>query len=348
MTDQEVNELMQRFLDDDLTEDESEALTEHLRQSPDSAYVFERLKRLDSELEQLPKVIPPMSIVDSILPRLELPRLADDPSDTGTSSNDSQNRAVPMGRKAAIRERVNYRMLGGVVAAGIVLTLFFTNLAPQMMPSFHKANDNSAANSASMKSAISLESEDKSLQRAADPQTESADAGQSMITNEATEVEADSSFSVTNTSEPESFDPSSPESNDSAPAIGNDADEVSTTDESDEGQSPDMKEVDPEVVAAEKADANTMMEIQEEPLITIVSPNKLLLGNVMVGAEGGQQITITEPTGKQIFQSSVYEGLLTRLQWSPDSLQLHFEAHMSNEVTEHITIDIINLEEIKK
>lgn len=70
MTCQEVVDYMNRYLDGDLDEHERMLLMEHLKQCPDDQELFERLKQLSGELEELPKVSPPFSLVDSILPQL--------------------------------------------------------------------------------------------------------------------------------------------------------------------------------------------------------------------------------------------------------------------------------------
>ncbi|UUZ86756.1 zf-HC2 domain-containing protein [Paenibacillus sp. P26] len=66
---QEVIELMQRYLDRDLDETEYSRMLGHLQQCPDCSELFERLVNLSQELESLPKVTPPYSLVDAILPQ---------------------------------------------------------------------------------------------------------------------------------------------------------------------------------------------------------------------------------------------------------------------------------------
>lgn len=129
---QEVMDDMQRQLDGDLDDQESEALMTHLRHCPECAEMFDRLQLLSSGLENLPKVTPPYSLVDAILPRLaEL---------TPETNTDMDNTAaaplLPLADtdKAPIERRVqrprrwfdrfSMRALGGVVAAGLVAGLF--------------------------------------------------------------------------------------------------------------------------------------------------------------------------------------------------------------------------------
>ncbi|MGO4274962.1 anti-sigma factor, partial [Paenibacillus sp. TAF58] len=67
---QEVMEFMQRQLDGDLDAKEEDELHAHLMHCLDCAQMFERLQRLSDELTQLPKVVPPYSLVDAIMPQL--------------------------------------------------------------------------------------------------------------------------------------------------------------------------------------------------------------------------------------------------------------------------------------
>lgn len=66
----EVGELMHRKLDFDLSAQEEKELELHLTQCSSCHLIFERLSSLSTQLEQLPHVTPPFSIVDSILPKL--------------------------------------------------------------------------------------------------------------------------------------------------------------------------------------------------------------------------------------------------------------------------------------
>ncbi|MBR2569235.1 MAG: zf-HC2 domain-containing protein, partial [Paenibacillus sp.] len=68
---QEVVTLMQRELDHDLDAPEQKLLAEHLNRCPACSEMYERLKLLNEDLEMLPKAMPPFSIVDSILPKLD-------------------------------------------------------------------------------------------------------------------------------------------------------------------------------------------------------------------------------------------------------------------------------------
>lgn len=348
MTNQEVNEYMQRFLDDDLNEDELGALMEHIRLSPASAILFDRLQRLDSELEQLPKVIPPMSIVDSILPRLELAGFVDHPPVTGTASTDDlSSRVAPMERRATLRERINYRLLGGVVAAGIVLTVFFMNFGPQMF----SADEDSASSTDTMmvaESNATFEKKDAAIQ--------SEPAGAEQVGNTERTIEADGTFSAT------FAEPALPESELNAPMSNHavetpspwidqgkaskaEVSDASATKEpfrsEDAPEAPDMEAAsESDDAASEELMANKVMVTTKQLLPSLISPNEQFTGTVTAVAEGGQQIIITDQSGNQVYQSAVYQGSLNQLTWSPDSTQLHFEAVVDNESTIHMTIHV--------
>ncbi|TDF96769.1 anti-sigma factor family protein [Paenibacillus piri] len=135
---QEVIELMQRYLDQDLDEMEYNRMLGHMQQCPVCTELFERLVALSHELEQLPKVTPAYSIVDSILPKLQQIDLGM-PTDTAvavtpaaaplvTDAKKLADRAAREDGASAGRRRprglVSTRIVGGVVAAGLVLGFF--------------------------------------------------------------------------------------------------------------------------------------------------------------------------------------------------------------------------------
>jgi hypothetical protein len=126
MTCQDMMDLMQRSLDLDLSAAEEQAMLAHLQGCPDCADLFERLKLLTGELAQLPKVTPPYSIVDSILPQLEsLGGLAE----PGAAA-DVPVMNAPVDELAARREKkglISWKIVSGVAAAGIVLGMVIFN-----------------------------------------------------------------------------------------------------------------------------------------------------------------------------------------------------------------------------
>lgn len=67
---EEVTEYMQRSLDNDLTPSEMTLMEEHLCSCNECQTMYQTLKELHAELESLPDVEPPISLVDAILPEL--------------------------------------------------------------------------------------------------------------------------------------------------------------------------------------------------------------------------------------------------------------------------------------
>ncbi|MBU7319819.1 zf-HC2 domain-containing protein [Paenibacillus sp. SM 69] len=138
---QEVIELMQRYLDRDLDETEYGRMLQHLEQCPDCTELFERLVNLSNELESLPKVTPPFSLVDAILPKLEQLEAAGAMPDTAFAASDKIERETEALRaktapdpaderptwgswRKNVREWISFPVFGGVVAAGLVFGFF--------------------------------------------------------------------------------------------------------------------------------------------------------------------------------------------------------------------------------
>jgi hypothetical protein len=132
---QEVIELMQRYLDRDLDDIEYAQMLGHLKQCPDCTGLFQRLMTLSNELENLPKVTPAFSLVDAILPRLQHiePASAADHMAAGLASEAVQlqvlqNENVTVteleGWRSRMRGFVSTKIVGGVVAVGLILGFF--------------------------------------------------------------------------------------------------------------------------------------------------------------------------------------------------------------------------------
>jgi len=128
---QEVIELMHRYLDHDLDESEAEGLTRHVQQCSSCAEMFERLKHLSGELESLPKVMPAFSLVDAILPRLEL---IDRTAADAAIAEPPVVAAPPVPAAPSKRrwtDRISWRIASGVVAAGFIFGMFIVMNQPK-------------------------------------------------------------------------------------------------------------------------------------------------------------------------------------------------------------------------
>ncbi|MFC4599313.1 anti-sigma factor family protein [Cohnella hongkongensis] len=125
-------ELMQRYVDGDLDQQEQSLMMEHARQCSDCAAMLARLQKLSSELEQLPRVVPKFSIVDSILPELE--RLHAAGAVDGTDEGAAASASSPAPARSARPARLIRRM-SGVIAAGVVVgLLLFGNPGQWLAP----------------------------------------------------------------------------------------------------------------------------------------------------------------------------------------------------------------------
>lgn len=138
---EEVMDLMQRHLDRDLDAAEEEAMQEHIAKCPECAAMWERLNRLDQELDALPKVTPPFSLVDAIMPQLDaIDPYASDSTAAAAAPLEAPAAATPARR--FVWRRMPWATVGGVVAAGIVLGLFMIN---SDIPRSNVANDTLSA-----------------------------------------------------------------------------------------------------------------------------------------------------------------------------------------------------------
>lgn len=114
---QEVMELMQRHVDEDLNEQETSLLLDHVGHCPDCAAMLERLVSLSKGLEQLPRVVPPYSLVDAILPEL---------GQWDAAAAESAPLA-PRGRRTPRVRSAWIARISGVVAVGVVVGLLLVN-----------------------------------------------------------------------------------------------------------------------------------------------------------------------------------------------------------------------------
>lgn len=153
MKQQEVMELMQRYLDQDLTEKEVTTLKNYLKQDEESMTLFERMQSLSTDLAQLPKVDPPYSIVDAILPQLK----HIDAVEHGTASAEGKKE----GLFSNMRQRFSFPALGGAIAAAAVLGMLIFNV-DQLSPTVHNAGDANMADSAENSAMVQFPASDNS------------------------------------------------------------------------------------------------------------------------------------------------------------------------------------------
>ncbi|KRE90338.1 hypothetical protein ASG89_08530 [Paenibacillus sp. Soil766] len=133
---QEVMIYMQRQLDGDLAPKEENELHAHLMHCLDCAQMFERLQALSNELSQLPKVMPPFSLVDAIMPQLlELDKQNEMSNadnvvvfPTKVAKIESEEDMPKHTRVSRFKEQFSWKFASGVVAAGLIIGFFAFNM----------------------------------------------------------------------------------------------------------------------------------------------------------------------------------------------------------------------------
>ncbi|WNR46348.1 zf-HC2 domain-containing protein [Paenibacillus roseipurpureus] len=126
---QEVMIYMQRQLDGDLTPNEEDELHAHLMHCLDCAQMYERLQSLSDELSQLPKVKPPFSLVDAIMPQLlELDKQPVNPVVVPFQAASESMAGRKITKRSRIREQFSWKIASGVVAAGLIIGFFAFNM----------------------------------------------------------------------------------------------------------------------------------------------------------------------------------------------------------------------------
>lgn len=157
----EVMEWMHRYLDHDLSPDETIEMYRHIDNCPSCAEVFDRLVMLSEQLEQLPDVKPPFSLVDSIMPQLEKIDLGVQGADAATLEDAT---VVPMTRKSTHGKAVKGASRGasmatrtgiGAVAAAIILLIAVFNMPDSMPAADVEKSLNQAADIAGSSEAMS-------------------------------------------------------------------------------------------------------------------------------------------------------------------------------------------------
>lgn len=143
---QEVMELMQRHLDADLNEEENKALEEHLNTCASCTQMFERLQLLSAELVNLPKVTPPISIVDSIMPTL--------------NEIDEQKKKHTEKKSGTSRKRGQFKYGWGKTAAGIAVAALLLFVAINQLP---QLTSHEIADTAMDQSNVYTEAEDMEI-----------------------------------------------------------------------------------------------------------------------------------------------------------------------------------------
>ncbi|ANF97764.1 anti-sigma factor family protein [Paenibacillus bovis] len=134
-----AEEWMSRYLDGDLNGEDTKALFRYMDENPDAAETFRIMTALSLRLEKLPDVTPKYSLVDAILPQLDLldeERRTESAAEIGImepQKADTDELADRRRQRRSWRERLPVRTIGGIVAAGVVLGVSIANYEPKTL-----------------------------------------------------------------------------------------------------------------------------------------------------------------------------------------------------------------------
>ncbi|MBG9804634.1 hypothetical protein ABHN05_11680 [Brevibacillus laterosporus] len=127
MTQDDIHDWMQRDLDDDLSVEEKRMLQAKLAENPEYMLQYERLQKVSDGLANLPRVTPPFSIVDALLPQLEQSRVTPEPAAVTQTAPPRLELKQKQDKSAAKNRRLPLWMAkvgSGVAAACLLLGIF--------------------------------------------------------------------------------------------------------------------------------------------------------------------------------------------------------------------------------
>ncbi|MBD7967557.1 zf-HC2 domain-containing protein [Paenibacillus gallinarum] len=133
---QEVVERMHRYIDHDLNDKEKEELLAHIKTCESCSEKFQILQKLSHDLEKLPDVSPPFSLVDRIMPQLdEIDRGRKEQGSTIQEMKKEDN-MIPLSvhtgnASRSFRKTRLGRILMGTAAAAVVLGVAVYQHQPQ-------------------------------------------------------------------------------------------------------------------------------------------------------------------------------------------------------------------------
>ncbi|MFX3633709.1 MAG: anti-sigma factor [Candidatus Pristimantibacillus sp.] len=315
MTCQEVIEYMHRQLDGDLDEQEHEVLLKHTRHCPDCAAMFERLKMLSVELENLPRVMPSYSLVDAILPQLE--QLHPQQKSDAASTEDTQEQQISRRKKPA-RNWSAFRTLSGIVAASVVAGLFIFSYNSGLFQS-NSSNDSaskmSAANESSPQEASAFDLNNADVQPFAADSSRSGEVNVESLSEESPTDGAQEGAAASPTAKKNSLN---------------------------------SEDIEKETVYTSKSESDestdgAAMGVTGGPApIEVVSTDGVYTAQV-----SGYVIRLFKTDSTDVLFESRKNGKITNLTWSEDNKKLSYEIHMGQSSIENFVIDTATFKESK-
>jgi len=369
----EVIEWMHRYLDHDLNREEITEMFQHIDHCLSCAEIFDRLSTLSHQLEQLPDVKAPFSLVDSILPQLEALDRSLLESGKGNSADPV---VVPFSRESSKGKRSKSSSMGrrtgfGAIAAAIILGIAIFNM-PKEMPGAQVddliMNDNAktmdvGSNAASKMNADTAESADTAnagnapdkpandssfLAAIAESPSPSADAqdaadptnGGPVSDVSATEAPTSKSSDVGSTKRPKQGAVATPNASEKRSILSSSDKQIAS------GNNKDVKP-DPEIMESMKISGST----QDQGIMDLLTSSDASGELSWTSSDGqyaavvdGQQITIysVPPTGIGIdrlpLTSLPFTGQWVTGEWSADSLSFKYVTESNGKTVENVYV----------
>ncbi|MUT66638.1 hypothetical protein GOM71_11935 [Paenibacillus sp. NEAU-GSW1] len=319
-------EYMHRQLDGDLDEQEQQLLLKHTRQCPDCAAMFERLKKLSSELENLPKVMPSYSLVDAILPQLEMldgPRFSD-----AASVETVQEQARDKGNgSVAARRRRWPAWISGVAAAGAVAMFFVISYSGGMFQSVSKDEAASSTAAEAQPAAALQQNSASDEENVLEPYSFDLQYGKEVGVESMDKAPAAADESTSNKLKTDSSEDQKAKSF-TGDVIDNGAETTVTVNKSAKSVAGETDKSEERAAAAD----------------TVASSDGVYVASAK---EPGNAVQISK--GEDIvFKSTVKSGKVTLLSWSEDNSKLTYEVQLDDKSgVETYIVDIATLEEKK-
>ncbi len=326
---QEVMELMQRYIDGDLDQQETSLMMGHAGQCPDCAAMLVRLQKLSSELEQLPRVVPRFSLVDAILPELERLHAAD--SVGGSRMNGEESETKSLTSRSQRPSRHLFRKISGVVAAGVIVGLLLFN-GPEQWTFTGGSSHNDAA-SLNELSAPAAQEDASKLKVMFNNEQEVSKSSGAQEKRQAASEKMDEKSTLYSESLSGSGESDSQPNEEAAPEI---TDQTQVTATSGGGTSSTEN-------PSADSSVNSPMSITKIPATASVSPDGKWRAIAVEGA-GSLQVYNTADES-ELFRSEVRDGTISLLSWNEDSTVLYYTFTDNEGRQSQMQFDVINVSE---
>ncbi|MCR8645722.1 zf-HC2 domain-containing protein [Paenibacillus sp. N1-5-1-14] len=138
---EKATEWIQRYVDNDLEQQEERELLAHTQNCHECAELLQRMKLLAFELDQLPKVNPRYSLVDAILPKLaELNENVNKREESAALVVDhvaAKKPSIPWTKR--LSSYISWKLVGGVAVAGCAAIMLLWNEQTVQDPKLNQA-----------------------------------------------------------------------------------------------------------------------------------------------------------------------------------------------------------------